>query len=302
MSEVKFVDVTTGQRAWAIDWPLIFFFGIGYLIAWGLVPVLALIARQSGLEDWTRLHDMGEAFNFEGAVLSVPGWVVYLITRVQDFAFTIAGLVMIAVLHGRAGLRDLGRRLRCWNIQWYWYLVAFLPFGLYLLATLIVGAMPSFQFNAGLLWATLFSLESGFFIKLFLRGAMGEELGLRGFALARLQTYTTPFKASLIISLLWGPWHLPVLVRRNLLGIIIFILAVIALSFIFTWLFNNTQGSLIPVLLFHAAQNSAGIFELYFPALIKSNWELISVMGLLTSGIVFGWLLWRKDRARKAIS
>ncbi|MPY90684.1 MAG: hypothetical protein GEU99_22530 [Luteitalea sp.] len=40
-----------------------------------------------------------------------------------------------------------------------------------------------------------------------------------------------------------------------------------------TWLFNNTVGSLIPVLLFHAAQNSASVFELHFPALAGSAWS-----------------------------
>ena len=41
---------------------------------------------------------------------------------------------------------------------------------------------------------------------------MGEELGLRGFALPRLQERMPPFQASLVIGALWGAWHLPVLI------------------------------------------------------------------------------------------
>ena len=83
----------------------------------------------------------------------------------------------------------------------------------------------------------------------------------------------------MIIGALWAAWHLPVLFGHNLLSIIVFLLAAFLLSFIFTWLFNGSGQSLIPVLLFHAAQNPEEMFETLFPALIGSDWELISTLG-----------------------
>lgn len=284
------------ESASRFDWPILAFFLLAYLIAWGMIPVLNRIAHQSGAGNWVALSQMGETFNFDGINLSVPGWVIYLITRVQDFAFSIAGVIMIAILYGRAGLAALGKRLIQWRVKGIWYLLAFLPFALYFLATILGGGLASFRFSPQALATALISIESGFLVTLFFRGPMGEELGLRGFALPRLQSYMTPFKASLVIGLLWGAWHIPVLLQRDIVSVIAFLILAFGLSFIFTFLFNRSEGSLIPVLLFHAAQNSEEFFETFFPSLVGSNWELISTLSLLVIGLVFGLIVWRTWR------
>jgi membrane protease YdiL (CAAX protease family) len=289
----------TQTTARSIDWSIVAFFVIAYVIAWSMIPILDVIAHQSGVSGWAELSVIGEAYDFSGIDLSVPGWLVYLITRIQDFAFSIAGVIMIGVTSGREGLANLGKRLVRWRFKWTWYVLALLPFGLYFLASVAAGAIPSFQVNATILEAALISLESGFLVTLFLRGAMGEEPGLRGFALPRLQSRMTSFRASLIIGILWGAWHIPVLLQRDTVTIIAFLLLAIGLSFIFTFLFNSTKGSLIPVLLFHAAQNSEEVFERVFPSLIGTDWELISTLGLLVSGIVFGVIAWRMRYSAK---
>ena len=276
-----------------IDWPLIAFFALAYAIAWGTFGIVAIIARQSGLDSAQTLMTMGEAFQFEGVSLSVPHWLVYLLTRLADFAFSIAGILMIAVTAGRAGLRELWQRLTRWRISLGWYAAGLLPIGLHGAATLLAGALPSADFSTGTLSTALFSLQAGFFISLFLRGAMGEELGLRGFALPRLQATMSPFRASLIIGVLWGAWHLPVLIGRDLLSIVAFSLLSIGLSFLFTWLFNGSGGSIIPVLLFHAAQNWEEGFETVFPSLVGTDWELASTLVLLLVGVVAGVLVWQ---------
>ena len=276
------------------DWPLIAFFAIAYLIAWGLMPVLSIIARQSGLTDWIALSQMAEALDFGATELAVPGWVVYLITRLQDFAFSIAGVIMIAYLQGRDGLRELGQRLLRWQVGWRWWLVALLPFALYGLATAVSGSLNSFTFTASTLGTILLSAEAGFLVYFFLRGAMGEELGLRGFALPRLQETMSPFRASMIVGVLWAAWHIPVLLSRDVVTIIAFLLLAFVLSFIFTWLFNGSGGSLLPVMIFHAAQNSEEIFETIFPSLLGTDWELVSTLVLLLIGIVVGVILWRQ--------
>ena len=287
-------DETAVSPTNTLDWPLIIFFALAYLIAWGMIPILSSIAQQSGVADWVTLSQMGEALNFSGVMLSVPGWVVYLITRLQDFAFSLAGLVMIAYLHGRSGLHKLGQRLLRWQVGWRWWLVALLPFALYGLATAVSGQLNSFTFSSDTLGKILFSTEAGFLITFFLRGAMGEELGLRGFALPRLQATMSPFRASVINGILWAGWHLPVLLSRDVVSIVAFLLLAFVLSFIFTWLFNGSGGSLLPVMIFHAAQNSEEIFEAIFPGLLTTDWELVSTMALLIIGIIVGVILWRK--------
>jgi membrane protease YdiL (CAAX protease family) len=165
------------------------------------------------------------------------------------------------------------------------------------LATALAGAFPSADFSVSTISTALFSLHAGFFVSLFLRGAMGEELGLRGFALPRLQENNSPFRSSLIIGVLWGAWHLPVLIGRDLLSIVAFSLLSFGLSFLFTHLFNGSRGSLIPVLLFHATQNWEDGFEVVFPALAGTDWELVSTLALLLIGILAGVLVWRNSRS-----
>jgi membrane protease YdiL (CAAX protease family) len=121
-------------------------------------------------------------------------------------------------------------------------------------------------------------------------------LGLRGFALPRLQTHMSPFRASLIIGVLWGAWHLPVLLGRDLLSIVAFSLLSIGLSMLFTWMFNGSGGSLIPGLLFHATQNWEEGFETLFPVLAGTEWELLSTLGLLLIGLLAGIVVWRNGR------
>jgi hypothetical protein len=62
-----------------------------------------------------------------------------------------------------------------------------------------------------------------------------------------------------------GAWHLPVLLDRGVAEIVLFLLAGVALSVILTWLYGGSGGSLIPALLFYAAQNSAATIESHSP-------------------------------------
>ncbi len=292
--------LTTSKRR--IDWPMILFFALAYAIAWGAYGLVALIARQSSVSSAQTLMAMGDSFHLDNMRLSVSPWMVYLLTRLADFAFSIAGITLIAVTAGRAGLSELWHRLTHWRIQWVWYAAGLLPIFLYGLATVAAGALPSADFSPGSIFTALFSLQAGFFVSLFLRGAFGEELGLRGFALPRLQQTNSPFRASLVIGILWGGWHLPVLIGRDGLSIVAFSLLSIGLSFLFTLVFNGSGGSLIPVLLFHATQNWEEGFETMFPSLVGSNWELISTLALLMIGVVAGVKVWRMNPIRAVVA
>lgn len=283
-----------------LDWPLITFFAIAYAIAWGIFLLLGRIAEQSGAPDTTSFLRQAESLQFTGLNLTVPGWLVYLLTRLQDWAFSIAGLIMLAYTAGRSGIRELGSRLIRWRFNWKWYALAVLPLGLYSIATIVAVSSSesgvSAEISAATLRKMLFSAEAGLFVSLFLRGAFGEELGLRGFALPRMQLTMTPFRASVIIGALWGMWHLPVLLGRDPVSIVAFLLLSFGLSFIFTLLFNGSDGSLIPGLLFHATQNWEEGFELVFPVLLTTDWELVSTLLLLLVGIVAGVIVWRGSR------
>jgi hypothetical protein len=42
---------------------------------------------------------------------------ISLVTRIQDFSFTIAGVIMIAYVSGKVGLRELSRPKGIGNVQ-----------------------------------------------------------------------------------------------------------------------------------------------------------------------------------------
>jgi|GEM_PF-2407953 len=80
------------------------------------------------------------------------------------------------------------------------------------------------------------------------------------------------FKASMVIGALWALWHLPVLIDRNIVSIIILLLLAFTSNFLFPLMFNGSAGSLLLGLVFHAFQNNEETVEALFPALIGTEW------------------------------
>jgi membrane protease YdiL (CAAX protease family) len=92
---------------------------------------------------------------------------------------------------------------------------------------------------------------------------VGEEIGWRGFALPRLQTHFNSLTASLILGAFWAAWHLPNAfipgLEFYLTAFPVFLVYVVSMTVLFTWLANRTRGSVWIAWLFHAAINvSAG--------------------------------------------
>lgn len=109
----------SSEKGSRIDWPVLAFFALAYLIAWGLILVFNWAASAAGVEDGITLMTMAESLEL-GAVadqLPVPGWFLYLLTRVQDFAFTIAGLIMTAVWCRHFYYSSLSLGLAAWHLQ-----------------------------------------------------------------------------------------------------------------------------------------------------------------------------------------
>jgi membrane protease YdiL (CAAX protease family) len=124
-----------------------------------------------------------------------------------------AALLAAALTGGGGAVRDLGARLVRWRVGWQWYLVVILGpaafslavAGLYALigGSWKVAAPPALRGEATLALLPLF------LVILTLTEGLGEELAWRGFALPRLLTQHNALVASLILGVLWGLWHLP---------------------------------------------------------------------------------------------
>jgi membrane protease YdiL (CAAX protease family) len=81
-------------------------------------------------------------------------------------------------------------------------------------------------------------------------GPMQEELGWRGFALPRLQEHYSPLVANLIFGVIVAAWHLPLVFIGKLPAFLL--IATVAATILFGWIFNNTKGSVLLPLVAHA--------------------------------------------------
>jgi membrane protease YdiL (CAAX protease family) len=224
---------------------LVIFFALAYVFTWS---------------NW-----LPQALNSRGVTsIQVPGF----LTLLAGYGPALAAIIVASLAHGRQGLRELFGRLFRWQVGIQWYLIAlFLPVLITLLAitlnNLTGGATPDFSV-AGFpfgpaetpLWQKILIL-----LLVFTLGfdGLGEELGWRGFALPKLLERYSPLVSSLILGALWAVWHFPyALSEGSFLSVVPlhwFFINLLAVSIIYTWIFINTNGSLLLALLFHAAGN-----------------------------------------------
>jgi pimeloyl-ACP methyl ester carboxylesterase/membrane protease YdiL (CAAX protease family) len=87
-----------------------------------------------------------------------------------------------------------------------------------------------------------------------------EEVGWRAYALPRMQIRMHPLRASLLLGIAWAFWHAPQWfipqIGQAAFPFPAFLIWVVALSIQFAWIYNGTGGSVLLVLLAHAATNA----------------------------------------------
>ncbi len=186
-------------------------------------------------------------------------------------------------------LRLLHRYIQ-WRAGWQWYLFILLgiPALLVLAIMVLPGALASFH---GLPPLFLVIYPVSFVVTLILGGPLGEEPGWRGFALPRMQPRYGPLGGTLLLGVLWACWHLPQFLTPAQGGgpgtsfatfftnFPMFVLLVIAMAIIFTWVFNHTAGSLFIAILLHASVDTSQSLASFFPAPIVTSTDLYALLG-----------------------
>lgn len=184
------------------------------------------------------------------------------------YGFVIASLVMTGLTSGTDGIYAILKRFLIWRVSWKWYLVALLMLpGLYLLAVILNSALTQTSPDFSAVFAyKIFGPSANLPILVlpyFLFDALtnGEEIGWRGYVLPRLQSKHSVLASSLILGVIWWFWHLPkFLAPGNTSSFAIYLPEILPLAVLYTWLYNNTRGSLLLATLFHASGNAAGMF------------------------------------------
>ena len=176
----------------------------------------------------------------------VTGW--FPLVVLGGFGPASAAAVMLRL--GKQPLRPWLRRLLSWRVRPRFYAYALLLpaaiYGLVNLALQVLGADVDWSLLPSRLPRNHHALQ----LTATLFGGL-EEPGWRGYALPLLQARHTPLRATLLLGLAWGVWHVP------LYGPAGFVVPLV-LAFFYTWLYNRTGSVLLCVLLhgsFTAAQD-----------------------------------------------
>ena len=182
------------------------------------------------------------------------------------FSSSLAAIVLVVIEGRKGGVRELLGRFLIARVGIRWWAYAVL-FG----AIPAVAALYLFNLFGGpaVTWDGLKPLSSivPMIIILTVLAGMGEEFGWRGFAMPRLQSRYNALVSSLIIGLLWGIWHTPLFltegtIQSKWLAEVGWISAVgytifcMSWSIQYTWVFNNTKGSVLLAAVIHGAVNA----------------------------------------------
>ncbi len=286
--------VTAGARgglsAWVARHPLFSYFFWSFAGTWLLFGPISLSARGLG---WLPI-DLGDALTlilFLGATYTGPFLSAILVTALMD---------------GRKGVRALLARIVRWRVGVVWYLIPFLGYPIVTLAGVAALAGPGVLSALPQRWPLLFSLYIpniliGFFIP-----TLGEETGWRGFALPRLQASHGPLVGTLILGAMHALWHLPAYFVRGLIlpngfewnGFLGNSLAVVALTFVWTWLFNNSRGSILLATFVHCCSNgTSALVPQLTSNLVIDPWggfKIFLVVALVVIGLTRGRLSYEK--------
>ena len=197
-----------------------------------------------------------------------------MVFLIAAYSASLAGVILTAIVSGKAGLREMFRRLLLWRAGIGWWAFALVAFALMYLGGLVLASLFSGSTLNLNLNQPLYMIIPMIIMQFFLDSGLGEELGWRGFLLPRLQARHNALVSSIIVGIVWGLWHLPLFMLEGMsptyefgqaIGVVPALLAytvfiVVPYAILFAWLYNNTKGSLLLAFVFHASQAWFALF------------------------------------------
>ena len=171
---------------------------------------------------------------------------------------TLSAVIVIAITEGKTGLATFFKRYLQGRAGILWWLIVLfgILLSLNIVASVILGSSIWSEFlrNLGLIIPTyLITLIVGVIL-----GPLWEEPGWRGFALPHLQAQFGPFMGSVILGVIWAIWHAPGYLGGWMLSTVPALLVYsIGFSILATWVYNNSRGSILLMILLHSSSNAA---------------------------------------------
>jgi membrane protease YdiL (CAAX protease family) len=294
-------DTSSRVRQLIKKYDILVFYLIAFLITWGGWTVVDLSI--SLIPPDAELSQVLSEGRYDLIILSI---LQNILAPVSVWGPLISAFIVYRVNYGRAGSRGLLKKIFNWRIAIPWYLVAIgipivIKYGSYLLNVWFLGGTFVSDFER----VSILVILMTFFEQSIPAGGQ-EEVGWSGFAQLRLQQQFPVIPATLVKALLGWIWHLPLYLvfPWNVLyglDIWIFLIYYIPLAFILTWLFNNTDGVLIPAL-FHASFNTIGMHAaLGFASMNNVTLTILMLTFLTYLFVVIAFIRDGKNLTRKEL-
>jgi uncharacterized protein len=229
-------DVTPASRALGLA-PVAGFFALAYALSWAWWLPLAAGDSVVGRGDGWPTH--------------VPGL----------FGPLLAAFVVLSITEGRAGLRRWFSAMVRIPRDRRWQLATLAPLGFLAVGVAAMAAAGDLPAGHKFIEFSGVAANAWIFALVLLVGAVGEEAGWRGYALPRLQEQFGPFRATLVLAVLWAFWHVPLFFALDtyrgfgVFTAIGFLIGITAGALVLTSVFNHTGGSILAVAIWHAAYN-----------------------------------------------
>lgn len=204
---------------------------------------------------------------FKIPVQTSPGFFIFYLGGLGP---PVAVLLFLFFARGKEYRREYWNRIYdIRRIPWLWLAVIIL-----LLPLVRVTAISSITLFRGdplalnvVVDAEFIARFTPFYILLMFAPPLAEEVAWRGYGLDVLQSRHTAVTASVMLGVLWWGWHLPLFFMADTyqagLGVLTplfwdFTIAIFAKTFIYTWIFINTNRSILGAIIFHFMNNFAG--------------------------------------------
>lgn len=144
------------------------------------------------------------------------------------------------------------------------------------------------------------SLFVGGLITTFI-GALGEEIGWRGFLQSKLTKKYNAIVGTLVVGVIWAYWHIPANLggingKENILltTFVLFPIGVVFMSFTLGWL-RLRSDAIWPCAFFHGMNNALSGFYLFKPT-SEANQQTVDLVSSILIGSIFIYLLAKRSQ------
>lgn len=224
-------------------------------------------------------------------VMELPHSLVYMVGFVAPFGPLVAAFSLTYLTEGKEAVEKLLKRGADHRFGKIWLIPLFLLFPLWAGTSLLLGILTGATidlpwFSNPLSLAFNFGIHNFFYMFIFV--GLAEEFGWRGYTLDKLQARFNAITSSVLLGLVWTFWHLPLFYiigsGQQMTGIGPYLAQILFFSLLFTWIHNNTNGSVLAAIVFHTMMDLT--FLTIFPVTSLFQPSSLPVLSLYLFGLI----------------